>query len=400
MHVLRLCSVYEAPPKALGRSSGFDVVGGMQVHTARLTEKLDAAGVEQTVLTAYRPGAPRAQRIGTRSQVYRVGLPIRRVRQLYGFAAVRTVARTQGIDLVHVHLGEDLAIAPLARWAAARSGTPLVATVHCSLEHTLVGSDRRSTVLRLVGRPVHARLLRAARAILVLSERLARALIASGVPRSHVRVIPLGIELASAPTARPASMVERRWIVFAGRLVREKGVRELVSAFGMVRAEDIGLLVLGDGPERASLEAAARASGLADRVRFVHAVPHPDVRAYLAHADVVVLPSWFEERGRVVLEAMSAGTPVVASHTGGVTASVRHEANGLLVPPRDPHALASAIERLLSDRALAASLAEAGRESVAGHGTRELADATLAAYEAALERPAVFAHPLRYMDAS
>ena len=399
MHVLRLCSTYEAPPEALRRSSGFDVIGGMQVHTARLTEELDAGGVEQTVITAYRPGAPRVQRIGARSRVLRVGVPIRRARQLYGVAAVRTVATTHGIDLVHVHLGEDLAIAPLARWATSRFRAPLIATVHCSLEHTFIASDLRSSMLRAVGGPVHDRLLRAARTILVLSERLAQALIASGVPRSRIRVIPLGIELTSTPTARPASMGERRWVVYAGRIVREKGVRELVSAFGMLRAEGAGLLVLGDGPERASLEAVARGSDNADRVRFVDPVPHPDVRAYLEHADVVVVPSWFEERGRVVLEAMSAGTPVVASRTGGMTASVRHEANGLLVPPRDPRALASAIDRLLGDRGLAASLAEAGRESVAGHGTRRLADATLAAYGAVLERRAT-ERPLRLPDAS
>ena len=136
MRVLRLCSVYEAPPETLTGTHAFDAFGGMQVHTARLTEGLDALGVEQTVITAYRPGARRSQRVGVRSRVIRTGAHIRRFRQLYGVASVPEVLWAGGVDLVHVHLGEDVAIVPLARWAASRAGVPLVATVHCSVRHT------------------------------------------------------------------------------------------------------------------------------------------------------------------------------------------------------------------------------------------------------------------------
>ena len=141
MRVLRLCSVYEAPPESFTRSAGFDAIGGMQVHTARLTEALDARGVGQTVITAYRPGAERVQLVSVRSRVIRAGMPIRRFRQLYGAASVREIGRTGGVELVHVHLGEDLAIVPLALWAAWRAGVPLVATLHCSLAHTVAGHD-------------------------------------------------------------------------------------------------------------------------------------------------------------------------------------------------------------------------------------------------------------------
>lgn len=388
MRVLRLCSVYEAPPKALTGSRAFDVIGGMQVHTARLTAGLDALGVEQTVITAYRPGAPRVQQVGARSRVIRTGAPIRRFRQLYGVASVPEVLRVGDVDLVHVHLGEDVAIVPLARWAASRAGgLPLVATVHCSVRHTLVGHDPRSAIIRAIGGPAQSRLLRAASAVLVLTDRLAERLVATGIPASRVGVIPLGIDLdhgGSLP--RPASMDGGRWIVYVGRLVREKGVRELLEAFGRLSVNGTGLLIVGDGRDRAALEIAAERIGAVGRVRFVGAVPHASVRPYLEHADVVVLPSWYEERGRVLLEAMGAGTPVVATRTGGIPATVSDGENGLLVPPRDPAALATAIARVLGDDALAASMGAAGRATAAEHGIDALVGTTLATYEAVLHR--------------
>ena len=381
VRVLRLCSVYEAPPEAFRRSVGFDAIGGMQVHTARLTEALDARGVGQTVITAYRPGAERVQLAGVRSRVVRVGLPIRRFRQLYGLAAVREIAASGRVDLVHVHLGEDLAIVPLARWAASRARVPLVATVHCSLGHTLVGHDARSSVLRVVGGPVQSSLLRSADALLVLSDRITDELVASGVPGARIRVVPLGIRLdTDRPPARPESMDARRSIVYAGRLVREKGVRELVAAFGALAAADAGLVIVGDGPDRAALESAARGLASGHRIRFVGAVAHTRIGAYLRHADLVVLPSWYEERGRVLLEAMAVGTPVVATRTGGIPATVQDGLNGLLVAPRDPRRLAAAIDRVLGDEGLAASLAAAGRAVASEHGIEALADATFAAY--------------------
>ena len=344
MHVLRLCSVYETAPEAVS-ARGYDAVGGLQIHAARLTEALDDRGVRQTVVTAYRPRAPRTEHPGIRSHLIRVGVPVRRFRQLYGAAAIE-VGRVTGVDLVHVHLGEDLAIAPLARWAASRADVPLVATVHCSLRHTAAPHDVRSALLRVVGGPVQSWLLRRASAVLVLNGPVADAVVRGGVDRWRVRGVPLGIELEETrPLRRPDAMDDRRWVVYAGRLVPEKGVRELIQAFGTISSADAGLLVVGDGPDRRVLERAARRAA-EDRVRFVGAVPHAHVRAYLHHAELVVLPSRYEERGRVLLEAMAEGRPVVATRTGGIPDTVHHGENGLLVAPGDVDGLAEAIDRL------------------------------------------------------
>jgi glycogen(starch) synthase len=315
-------------------------------------------------------------------------VPLRRFRQLYGVFAIPEILRAGAVDLVHAHIGEDLAIVPLARWAARRARVPLVVTVHCSLRHTLEVHDLRSAILHAIGGPAELRLLRAAEAVLVLSPRLAHALETSGVPASLLRVVPLGLELDALrrPAARPVVMDGRRWIVFAGRLVPEKGVRDLVAALAELSARDAGLIIVGEGPDRARLETLARGLGVRHGIRFVGPIPHAQLRAYLQYAELVVLPSWFEERGRVLLEAMAAGTAVVGARAGGIPATVRHEVNGILASPRNPRMLAAAIDRVLADSDLAASMREAGRGTASEHGLPALADMTLDAYIAVLDR--------------
>jgi glycogen synthase len=114
IRVLRLCSVFEPPPSALvGRGVKFDPIGGMQNHTAELTRALDRRGVVQTVLTTRPPTAPYFQRLGDHARVIRLGLPIRRFRQLYGpQAAIIVPILAARAYVVHVHLGEDLAVLP------------------------------------------------------------------------------------------------------------------------------------------------------------------------------------------------------------------------------------------------------------------------------------------------
>jgi glycosyltransferase involved in cell wall biosynthesis len=199
--------------------------------------------------------------------------------------------------------------------------------------------------------------------------------------------VSLGVDLDARDVHRPAAMDRRPLVVYAGRLVPEKGVRELIEATASL--PEVGLVIVGDGPERRALEATAAALGATDRIRFVGAVAHADVPRYLRHADVVVAPSWFEERGRVVLEAMAAGTPVIAARSGGVAASIEDGVNGLLVAPRSPQALAAAIARVLSDEHLAASLAAAGRRTASTQPLSSLVADTVDTYRAVLGSPSI-----------
>src|SRR5918996_6331893 len=153
IRVLRLCSVFESPPSALvGRGLKFAPIGGMQNHTAELTRALDRRGVAQTVLTTRPPTAPYFQRLGDHARVIRLGLPIRRFRQLYGpQAAIIAPILAARTDVVHVHLGEDLAVLPIGAAAARLHRLPLVLTIHTSLRHTLAVSDLRSALLKALG---------------------------------------------------------------------------------------------------------------------------------------------------------------------------------------------------------------------------------------------------------
>jgi glycogen synthase len=150
MRVLRLCSVFEPPPSALvGKGVRFDPIGGMQNHAAALTRALDRRGVIQTVVTTRPPTAHLFERFGDHSYVIRLGLAVCRFRQLYGLqTCVIAPILASRADLVHVHLGEDLAVLPVGL-AAAR--LPLVLTVHTSLRHTLTVSDLRSAALKTLG---------------------------------------------------------------------------------------------------------------------------------------------------------------------------------------------------------------------------------------------------------
>ncbi len=114
---------------------------------------------------------------------------------------------------MRVHVGEDLAVVPLARWAASRARAPLVVTMHCSLRHTLARHDLRSVLLRAAGARAELRLQREADAVLVLTERLAKGIVASGVSSSRVRVVPVGIDLEAFSDRSPC---RTRWMVAGG----------------------------------------------------------------------------------------------------------------------------------------------------------------------------------------
>jgi glycogen synthase len=383
--VLRLCSVFEPPAAALtGDAARYDPVGGMQSHTGQLTRALDTCGVAQTVVTAWRPGGARSERLGSRSRVLRLGAPVRHLRQLYAPAAAPVVSGLAAdAHLVHVHLGEDLAVVPLGL-LASRGRRPVVLTVHCSLRHTLDPAGARGLVLSTLGAALESVGERRADAVIVLTRRLADRLVAEGLAPGRVHVIPSGVDLRrfARPLPDPAPDLPRPRVLFIGRLAAQKGVSTLLEAVPLLRSPAAVVLV-GDGPQRAALERQAGRLG-PDRVRFQGFVPHAEVPAWLAAADVLALPSVYEELGSVLLEAMAAGLPVVASAVGGIPDALGDA--GRLVPPRDPAALAAAVDELLDDPALAARLGDAARRRATAFSWDTLAGRVREVYRAVVER--------------
>src|SRR5215213_3815870 len=384
IRVLRLCSVFEPPPSALiGKGVRFDPIGGMQNHTAELTRALDRRGVVQTVLTTRPPTAPYLQRLGNHARLIRVGIPLRLFRQLYGpQAAILAPILAARADVVHVHLGEDLTVLPVGAAAARLHRLPLVLTIHTSLRHTLALSDFRSAVLKTLGGPIERWGEHSAEAVLVITPRLRRLLVSDGVEENRLHVIPPGVNpsLFEGPFKDPFAGVGKPRVLFVGRLAAQKGVRTLVEVAGLLENPSAQVLLVGDGPERKALECEAKRIGVGDRLHFVGFVAHERVSAVLAHADLLVLPSLYEELGTVLLEAMQAGLPIVASKTGGIPDVIENGVNGMLVPPGDPDALARAIDRLLADRGLANRLSEGAHERGKDYDWEVLAGRVLRVY--------------------
>ncbi|WP_137180310.1 glycosyltransferase family 4 protein [Roseomonas sp. AR75] len=197
---------------------------------------------------------------------------------------------------------------------------------------------------------------------------------AYGVSAERIAVIPNGVDLdrfrplPPDPARRAALGLEGRRVILAPtRLVPRKGVDRLIAAMPAIRARhpQALLLVAGEGPQRAQLEALAQAAGGAESVRFVGAVPAEDMPALYALADFVALPNRAEPGESdgtplVFLEANACGRPVIGGRAGGTAEAVTDGVNGLLVEGADPAAIAAAALRLLDDPALAARLSAGG----------------------------------------
>jgi glycosyltransferase involved in cell wall biosynthesis len=194
----------------------------------------------------------------------------------------------------------------------------------------------------------------------------------NGIPADRLTMIRSGIGDEEPPRIdRAAVRAGFGWpgdaplLLFAGRLAPQKGVDDLIAAIDLVKyvLPDLRALIVGDGPLRAQLEVTARAFQLDGILRFTG--HRDDVPTLMAAADLVVLPSLYEGLPNVVLEAMQFAKPVVATAAPGTTEVVVDGQTGLLVPLRDPPALAQAIRTLVRDPDLARRLGAAGRARVA-----------------------------------
>jgi glycosyltransferase involved in cell wall biosynthesis len=155
-------------------------------------------------------------------------------------------------------------------------------------------------------------------------------------------------------------------ILFVGRLAAVKGVPVLLEALETLRRNrpDLHLTLIGDGPERAELEAEAQNRGLSEAVTFAGYKSQSDVATTLNQSDLLVLPSFAEGVPVVLMEAMASGLPVVATQIAGIPELVEQGISGELVPPGDSAALANALERVLADPAAATKMGAAGRAKV------------------------------------
>ncbi len=270
-----------------------------------------------------------------------------------------------------LHVNQFYLFVPLAIWLRRRRGMRVVVEVHGS---GLAGDVPRLDRLPLgLGRLV-LRAGQQADAFISLTRQITEELAAVGIARERINQIPNGVDCArftpTAPAQRAALRTQlslppdRPIVFFSGRLSAEKAVDVLLRAWQRARARcpEALLVVAGDGPLRAEMEALARELGLEESVRFLGWVEQ--VLPFYQAADVFVLSSWSEGMSIALLEAMACGlAPVVTAIPGNVDV-VAHERNGLLVPAGDAEALAAALARPLNDADLRAQLAAAAIHTV------------------------------------
>ena len=284
-------------------------------------------------------------------------------------AAVRTmrVLRNEDFDVVHLH--EPLCPGPTLT-ALMTERRPLIGTFHRAGSSTAYAA-LRPAVIRLARRPT-------LRCAVSPDARVT----AQQALRGEYELVSNGVETERFAKADPWPAAGPT-VLFLGRHEPRKGLAVLLEAMGHL-APDTRLWVAGEGPQTAELKAAA---GADVRVEWLGCISDDEVAARLRGADVLCAPSLHGESfGLVLLEAMAAGTPVVASDLPGYRNVAVHDRHGLLVPPGDARALAAALDRVLHQPLLAGRLAAAGAERAQGLSMDRLAERYVELYEGLLAR--------------
>lgn len=244
---------------------------------------------------------------------------------------LRGALKRAGGDLVHTHLVHaDV-------YGAVSTGTPIVSTKHNP-------DPFRAGPWRFAERA----LARRARRILAISEAVKRFSVDEvGLPAEKIAVVHYGLDALPEPWAENPELPlgDGPLLLCVARLAPQKGVDTAIRALPSI--PDATLLVLGEGPERAKLEALARELGVGDRVRMPGRVG--DVAALYRRCNVVVHPARWEGFGLAMLEGMLAGRPVVAARAGSAPELVADGMTGLLFPPDDHEALARDVATVLGD---------------------------------------------------
>jgi N-acetyl-alpha-D-glucosaminyl L-malate synthase BshA len=361
----------------------FASVGGSGTVGVELAHALDARGHRVTVLSTARP--PRLRADMRFHPIPAIEHPLF-TDSPYALALASTLAlahREHAFDLVHIHYGvPHAASALLARHALGPSGPAMVVTLHGSDVITF-GADEGH-------RAIIGASLRALDAITTPSRYLAEHAHAAFGVRADVVANSVDGAVFCPEAARP-ELVQRLFggaasdtptLVHVSNLRPVKAALELVPMMLALRDEDVRLVIVGDGPERAGLETEVLAAGLGPRVRFVAPPPSAAaLAAWVASCNVFVLPSENESFGLAALEALACGVPVVARHVGGLPEVVRDGASGLLVTP--PRSLADAVRAILG---APATLDSMRREATADARRRFSTDASTDGYEAVYRR--------------
>lgn len=296
-------------------------------------------------------------------------------------AALGTIGIVRsGPDIVHfgfsgiaVNMADSLDLLGVARTVVSCRGTG-------EQVRPVIDEQRSGDLARVLGRvdAIHA-----------VSDALAATIVGLGAPADRITVVRPAIDVEQFRRSSPAPESHTPFrLVTVARLHWVKGIDDLLDAVAVLRrTHDTTLDIIGDGPESEALRFRAVALGLRDAVRFTGSVGPAGVRDALERADAFVLTSLSEGISNAVLEAMALDLPVLSTDVGGMNEVITDGINGLLVPPGDPSALASALRRLIDDEALRQQITVAGAEQVRAHFSLDRQRAEIADLYRRLDHP-------------
>jgi D-inositol-3-phosphate glycosyltransferase len=401
---IAVLSVHASPVGRLGQGEN----GGMNLAIRELCAGLSARGIPTDVFVRRDDAAaPAEQLLAPGSRLVRLDAgpprPLPKGRLVAELPLVtrallaHVASEGRQYRLVHSHYW-------LSGWVARRAAQVWeVPWVHSF--HTLA---RMKAAAGLPDEPSRGEaesvLIRAADRLVAMSPAEEQALVELyGADADRVCVVPPGVDMdqySPRPTGRVRrrlGLLDRRVVVYAGRLEPLKGADLLVEAVARLLQrpgfDDVVALVCGEdsgdgrrqarhaGGERARLEALARERGLEGRVRFLGAVPPRHLADLYAMADVCVVPSHTESFGLVALEAQASGTPVVAAAVGGLVEVVENGVTGYLIDGRDPDAFAARIGDLLEQPTLRERMGAAARTRAAGYTWDRSVERLIALYD-------------------
>ncbi len=318
-------------------------LGGVASHLYNLSKQLRKKGYEILVLTYPHDKirdiddikvlhAPTINVKGFRGLIF----------TLTGTKKLVEIVKKENADIIHAHY-----IFPpgfIALMASMVTKKPYYVTVH--------GSDAFILSSMSILKPIFHLILKNASKVLVVSRKLKDRIMELGIPSEKVMI---SYNIVDIETFNPHLKTSFRkeiginekedLILFVGNLVPQKGVEYLLRAKNLMKSKTY-LVIVGGGPLLKKLKKMVKDENIKD---VIFTGPRRDINNIMAASDIVVLPSVSESWGIVLLEAMAMGKPIVATRVGGIPELVDEDV-GILVKPRDPHALASALEELLSDK--------------------------------------------------